>query len=93
MKKYKPEFLGKCLAVDDPSKMTNFLSNQYDSFSKIYDLCKNESDKIKDVKVVTDNNEKLSLKVSTSLDTLNDIKQKVTDESISIDNDIITAKK
>ena len=73
--------------------MTNFLSNQYDSFSKIYDLCKNESDKIKDVKVVTDNNEKLSLKVSTSLDTLNDIKQKVTDESISIDNDIITAKK
>lgn len=93
MNKYKPEYLGKCLTVDDPSNMTNFLSNDYDAFSKIYDTCKDHSENINNFEVMNDNDDKLSIKISTSLDTMSAIKQEVIDESISIENDIITVKK
>ena len=96
MEKYKPGFLGKVLPVDNPSKLTDFVTNKYDAFSKAYDACKNQSEKINDVKLVdlnNDNANSISIKVSADKDTLATIKEASKDNgSISINNDILTAK-
>ena len=96
MEKYKPGFLGKVLPVDNQSKLTDFVTNKYDAFSKAYDACKNQSEKIDDVKLVesnTDTTNSISIKVSTDKDTLAVIKETSKDNgSIFINNDIITAK-
>ena len=57
MEKYKPEYLGKVIPVDNPSKMTNFVENQYDSFSKMYEVCKDQSSNISDIKPVDNGSE------------------------------------
>lgn len=97
MKQYKPEYLGKVLPADNPSDMKKLLTNQYDAFSKIYDTCKGESEKIGDIKIVGpsegDSDDTLKLKVSadkTSVDKITENAQK--DGSVTVQNDVITAK-
>lgn len=96
MEKYKPEYLGKVIPADDPSKLTNFVTNQYDAFSKIYDTCKNQSENISDIKVVESENadpNSLSVKVSADREVVESIKEVAkNDESIVVNNDVITAK-
>ena len=94
MEKYKPEYLGKIIPVNDPLKMTNFIQNQYDSFSKIFDVCKNESASIKDITLVNSEilNNSLSVKLSTTMESIEKINTFIKDNgSISINGDIITA--
>lgn len=96
MDKYKPGYLGRVLPADDPSKLTDFVTNKYDAFSKVYDACKDQSENITDLKVVeTDNvdTETLSVKISASEEAINTIKETTSsDESVTIENDVITAK-
>jgi hypothetical protein len=95
MKKYKPDYLGKVIPVGNPPKMNKFLTDKYESFSKIYDAVKSESEHINDIKVVNDDDDSksLSIKISADKDTVNKIKDKSTDtDGISIDNDVITSK-
>ena len=33
VEKYKPGYLGKVMPVDNPSKLTDFVTNKYDAFS------------------------------------------------------------
>lgn len=93
MKRYKPNYLGKVIPVDNPSKMANFLNNNYDQFSKIYDVCKDCSDSIKDVQLIDKEDTSLNIKITTGMETLNNIQENIKDDSISIQNDVITAKK
>lgn len=94
MERYKPGFLGKVIPADNPSKMTDFVTKKYDSFSKIYDTCKDQSDKIADVKTVeTNDDSSLSVKVSADKEVVEKLKEKTKDDkSVSVDNDVITAK-
>lgn len=96
MDKYKPGYLGRVLPADDPSKLTDFVTNKYNAFSKVYDACKDQSENITDLKVVeTDNvdTETLSVKISASEEAINTIKETTSsDESVTIENDVITAK-
>lgn len=95
MKNYKPEYLGKVIPVDNPGKLTDFVTNKYESFSKVYDACKNHSEKINDIKTVESeyNDEySLSIKVLTDLETVETIKKAIgEDSSINIKGDVITA--
>ena len=95
MNKYKPEYLGKIIPADNPVKITDFVINKYDSFSKVYDACKNQSEKIDDIKVVeseTDDRCSISVKMITDKDTVETIKTAIgTDSSINIKGDVITA--
>lgn len=95
MNKYKPEYMGKVIPADDPAKLTDFVANKYESFSKAYDSCKNNSDKIKDVKPVDikDGSTEFSMKVSTDATTMKDIIGKNTgNKDVSVKGDVITAK-
>ena len=93
MRTYKPEFLGKVMPADNASKLTDFMTNKYDAFSKIYDTCKGSSEKIDDVKVVdTSTTGSLSVKISTDSGTLENIsKEAKKNESVNVTGDIITA--
>ena len=93
MRTYKPEYLGKVIPVHDASQMTDFVTNKYDSFTKIYETCKTSSDKINDIKVVdSSNNGSLSVKVSTDKETLDNIsKEAKKNESVVVTGDVITA--
>ena len=95
MKKYKPDFLGKVIPADDPGKLTDFVTNKYNSFNKVYDACKDHSEKIDDVKAVESevdcNNNTLSVKILTDTDTIEVIKKAIGDSPvISIKGDVIT---
>lgn len=94
MNQYKPEYMGKVIPADDPVKMTNFMSKQYDSFSKIYDVCKNESVNINNIKVVdTNSNDSFSVKISAAKETISNIIQKAANSpTLSVSGDVITAK-
>ena len=95
MKKYKPEYLGKTIPVDDPTKLTDFVTNKYDSFSKIYDTIKEDSENISDVSTIDSDGQEsteLSVKISTTSDVVENIKNKIQeDDDISLTNDVITA--
>lgn len=94
MKQYKPEYLGKVIPADDPSKLTKFVTKQYDSFSKMYDTCKDQSDKIKDIKVVESDNDptdELKVKISGEKDVIEKIKEKNKD-GVIVEGDVITVK-
>lgn len=95
MNKYKPEYLGKVIPVDNPGQLADFVTNKYDSFSKVYDACKDHSEKIDDIKAVeseSGNINSISIKVTTDTDTVETIKQAIgTDPSINIKGDVITA--
>lgn len=93
MKKYKPQFLGKVIPADDSEKLTDFVTNKYDAFSKIYDVCKDQSEKITDIKSIDSNEKSLSVKVSTDKESMDKIKESSSNnDSITINNDVITAK-
>lgn len=96
MEKYKPGYLGKVIPVNDQYKTTDFIINKYDAFSKIYDSCKDQSEKITDIKVVensSESNSSLSIKLSTTKEVVENIKESVKDDnSIKIDNGTITAE-
>ena len=95
MNQYKPEFLGKVIPADDPSKLTAFCMDKFNSFNKIYDVCKAQSAQIGDIKAVeTENDEQtsLSVKVSADKDAVAAIIQTAKgDASVSIKGDVITA--
>ena len=95
MEKYKPNYLGKTIPTDDTPKLTDLLMNKYDAFSKIYDVCKDNSDTIKDIKVIekeSNSKNSLSIKLSTDQETIKKIKEKNKDESIDISGDVVTAE-
>ena len=94
MRTYKPEYLGKVIPANDASKLTDFVTNIYDAFSKIYDTCKGSSEKIDDIKVVdTSNSESLAIKISTDSNTLDTIsKEAKKNESLNVTGDVITAR-
>jgi hypothetical protein len=97
MDKYKPGYLGKVIPTDNQQKMTDFVTNKYDAFSKAYDTVKDQSDKISNVCTVETSNEDpntLSIKVTTDSDTMEAIKSSIPedDKSVSVVGDIVTAK-
>lgn len=94
MNQYKPEYMGKVMPVNDPSKLTNFVANQYESFTKVYDACKNQSDNIKDIKPVDNGNtDSLSVQISADESTIEAIKENARgDDSVTIEGGVITAK-
>ena len=68
MNRYKPEYLGKVMPADNPGKLTDFVTNKFESFSKVYDVCKDHSEKIDDIKNMDIENEdksSISVKVIT----------------------------
>lgn len=92
MEQYKPGYLGQALPVGNPNKMTDFVANKYDAFSKVYDACKSNSEKIKEISLVESNNsDSLSIKVSTDQETMNTIKESNKDDSsLDIHENVIT---
>lgn len=95
MNKYKPEYLGKVMPVDNPSKLTDFVQNKYDAFSKIYDTCKEQSEGISEISAVDNNSggsDSLTVKVSASPDSMSKIiEAAANDESVKVNGDQITA--
>ncbi len=97
MNNYKPEYFGKVIPVDNPSKLTDFVTNKYDAFSKIYDICKSQSSSITDIKPLYPENDSelssLSIKVLTTKDSIESLKETIkNDATVNIIGDVITAK-
>ncbi len=94
MERYKPSYMGQVMPADDPSKLTDFVANKYESFSKCYDAAKNESDKINGVAAGNSpvGTSEFSMKLATDSETMEKIKDGITDESVSVSGDMITAK-
>ena len=96
MKHYKPEYLGKVIPADNTTKLTDFVQNKFDSFNKIYDSCKADSEKIADIKTVdssSSNASALSVKISADDSVIEQITNRVQDnESITNEGDVITAE-
>ena len=94
MEQYKPGFLGKVIPADDPKKLTDFVQNQYDAFSKIYDTVKEQSKDISDIKAVpTSDSSTLAVKVDCSKDTMSKIKETASGSpDVQVKGDTITAK-
>lgn len=97
MNRYKPEFMGKVLPADDPAKLTDFVTNKYDAFSKVYDACKDQAEKINTITTTSPPGnataDTLSVKVSTDLETLKIIQESaLNNDSVSIIGDVVTAK-
>ena len=97
VEKYKPEYLGKVIPADDPAKLTEFCTSQYEAFSTVYDACKDHSDKISDVKSVDVGSKdpgSFSVKMTADPGVVDIIRQATRDDGrVSINGDIITAKK
>ena len=94
MNKYKPEYLGKVIPVNDPAKITDFVENKYDAFTKVYEACKEQSEKITDIKPVNqDSSNSLSVQIITDSNTIADIQESnKNNESLTIQDTIITAE-
>jgi hypothetical protein len=88
--------MGRALAADDIPKMTDFVQNKYDSFTKIYETCRLHSEDINDIKTIDkecNNKSELNIKVSTDAETLEKISENLKDnEKVSLDGDVLTAK-
>lgn len=95
MNKYKPEYLGKVMPVDEPSRLTDFVQNKFDAFSRIYDVCKDQSEEISAISTVdtpSAASDSLSVKITTTSDISAKIKEgTLSDPSIKINGDTITA--
>jgi hypothetical protein len=94
MNKYKPEYLGKVLP-DDKSEMTDFMHNKYEGFSKVFDVCKCESDKISDIKTVPsvcDNPNTYSAKITADDSAIKKICDANKSTDVKINGDVITAE-
>ena len=95
MDKYKPTYVGQVIPADDPSKLTDFVTNKYESFSKCYDAAKDNSESIGAVSAtnVKEGSSEFSMKLDTDHSTLDEIKERVKDDpSVSVSGDTITAK-
>ena len=95
MEMYKPGFMGKVIPADDPVKLTDFVTNKYDSFSNCYDAIKENSDKINSISSVpcTENSSEFGMKINSDSDTISVIQDRVSNNpSISMIGDIITSK-
>lgn len=83
------------MPADDPAKLTRFVKDQYGSFSKIYDACKEHSEKINDISQIDVNStddKALSVKLSTDTGTIDSIREAISaDDKCSISGDVITA--
>lgn len=79
--------------------MKTFLQNKFDSFSTIYDFCKDESPNISDIKNTTDETDDsgyLKVKVVADPDVMERLKAKSADqnkEGITVDSDSISCGK
>lgn len=95
MNKYKPEFMGKVIPADDPAKLTDFVTNKYEAFSKVYETCKEQAEKIENISVASSDNaspDTLSVKVSTDSETMSNIQEAAKkDDSVSVSGDVVTA--
>ncbi len=94
MNKYKPEYLGKVIPVNDPAKITDFVENKYDAFTKVYEACKEQSEKITDIKPVDQNSaNSLSVQIIADSNTIANIQESnKDDESLTIQDTVITAE-
>lgn len=92
MNKYKPEYLGKIIPADDPSKMMDMLQNKFTLFSSIYDICKDLSESISDMKLIDNSPDDLTVKIATDMGTIQQLQEKANDTGVNINGDIITAK-
>ena len=96
MEMYKPGYMGKVIPADNPAKLTDFVTNKYESFSACYDAVKDKSDKINDVAPVPtkDGDASFSMKVSTDSSTISDIQKGLENNtSVTMNGDTLTAKK
>lgn len=94
MRRYKPEYLGRVITPDDSEKMTDFVQNKYDSFSKVYDTCKCDSERISDIQNIEtpEKSKEFSMRVVTDDETLKSITEKSREGvGISVNGNIITA--
>ena len=94
MNKYKPEYLGKVLP-EDKIEISDFMQNKYDGFSKIYDVCKCESEKINDIKSIkpdSSNSKSYATKIVADASALKNICDNNKDSSVKIDGDIISTE-
>lgn len=92
MNKYKPEYLGKVLPVNDSTKLTDFVQNKYEAFSHIYDVCKEESDSIHGIEAVDSADGSLSIKVDAEPETTRKILDAVAENQyLSMSGNTITA--
>ena len=95
MNAYKPEYLGKVIPANNPSKMADFVENKYDSFNKVYDACKDQSGNIQDIKPVDNNSSpsSLSVQIVANPDTIESVKESVKDDdSVTVQDGLITAQ-
>lgn len=94
MDRYKPSYMGQVMPADNPSKLTDFVVNKYESFSACYDAVKDQSESINSVSQVStpDGSSEFSMKVDASYSALQQIKEGVKDESVSVKGDVISAK-
>lgn len=91
MNTYKPEYMGKVIPADDPAKLSDFVNNKYDAFSKVYDACKAESENIKDISVVENSDtNSLSVKITTDDSTMDKIKENAS-EDVNVTGNVVTA--
>lgn len=80
------------MPVDNQTKLTDFVQNKYDAFSKIYEVCRDNSEAITDIVTVDSDTSNLSIKLTTNRDTLDDISHKLEhDNSMMLQGDIINA--
>lgn len=95
MDKYKPGYLGKVIPANDPPGMKDFVTNKYDSFTKIYETVKDQSSSISDIKPVESSSSdpsSLSVKISTDQATVEKITEKAKENgSVNVTGDVITA--
>ena len=97
MENYSPSYLGKVIPADDPAKMTDFCTSQYEAFTKVYEVCKDLSEHIADIAAVESDSKdpgSLSVKVFADPTTVEMLKEATKDDvNVSINGDVITAKK
>lgn len=95
MERYKPSYMGMVMPADDPSKLTDFVANKYESFSKCYDAVKDESANIKNVSATDtpEGSSEFSMKLSTDSETMEKIKDKTKEDgSISVAGETVSTK-
>lgn len=96
MENYKPAYMGKVMPVNDTAKLTDFVVNKYEAFSKCYDSCKDQSANITDVKAVETEIGKpdFGIKISADSKTLTQLNETANKlDSVSMNGDVIMANK
>lgn len=91
MKKYKPSYLGQLMPVDNKEKMDDFFINKYESFSEIYDACKDFSEDISNISIVeSEDTKKIKVKLICNEEIIDKIRKKTI--NICIEDNIITTE-